>query len=507
MRFFITILLAGFLTPLYALTNVSAPGTLSQDNETYVLTRNIIVDGTAFTVDGNNITFDLNNYVITYNKVNNGAGIIVRGSNNEITNGYIAQGEDRSGTSPAVLVTASGGGGHTISYLGINVNGIVAGQDNYAAGVEVYARETTVHHVFIENNGETSDTSYSPRGIHADNRTVAGFTFNNNIIVNSHLGISLAFVGLNTSNPTKTRIFNNYIQHIRRPGTKAPYGIQLAKTRNVDVYNNQIITDEGRGIMCDGFGQGVTRGTDYINVYNNRIDVEYRVTASNGAYVENNIYGIRDRYSSGNNKFYDNTIMVNNEAGGVTAGLFIGSDSFDSLMTGLEVTGNKIIARDDNNEGHAIRYAYTSEMTVLNNEYSGNSFSEQDFSYGSGSLTVANNNVFPLATYTPNKPSGLLLKKFFNAYVLTWSDNNESETFEYIVYRDGTPLDMSTRGGNFFVDTNVTGDHSYTVVAKSLRGNTSAQSDPVSTSSATTGWGSASLSSLRPLPPQEVTAN
>jgi len=498
MRLLVLFITIGFFSQLHAQTNISAPQTLSKDNETYVLTQNIVTNGTAFTISGNNIIFDLNSYVITYNNQSNGAGIVVNGSNNKVRNGFLIQGADQSGTSPAVRLN---GTGHTVSFLGIKVNGVVNAPEQYAAGIEAYSSRTTIHHVYIENSGDTNNISYSPRGIHVDHRTTAGFTINDNIIVDSHLGIHFDFVGLNTKNPEKSRVFNNYIQHKRRPGTKAPYGIQLAKTRNVDVYNNQIISDEGRGIMCDGYGQGVLRGTDFNNIYGNTIDVEYRVTASSGSYVENNLYGIRDRYSSGNNKIFKNTIIVNNEAGGVSTGLFIGSDSTDNLMTGLQVTDNTVIGRDKNSSSSAIRYAYAKDLLVTSNQYLADNFSINDWAYGIDTLTVSNNSAITTISYTPAKTTGLQLKRFFNSYVLTWNDNNEAQTLEYVLYKDGSQMDISTRGGTFFVDGNVSGTHTYTVAAKNLNGQLGPQSDSVSTDGAASGW---AASALQPLPPQNI---
>ena len=59
---------------------------------------------------------------------------------------------------------------------------------------------------------------------------------------------------------------------------------------------------------------------------------------------------------------------------------------------------------------------------------------------------------------------------------------------EYIIYRDGERLPISSRGGQFFVDTDVAGDHEYYVTALSLGGDESAQSPIVSTMDAEDGW-------------------
>ena len=504
MRLLMFFLLAGFFNQLYAQININAPQTLNQDNETYVLTRDIVADGTAFTIDGNNITLDLGAYTVTYNNSTNGAGIIVNGNNNKVKNGFIVQGAGRSGTSPAVYLSGKGSE-HIISYLGIKVNGKITAPEQYAAGIEVYAHRSSVHHVYIENHGTTNNISYSPRGIYGGHKTTAGFVINDNIIYGSHMGIGLDYLGLNVDMPEKTRVFNNYIQHTRSPGTKSAYGIGLGKCRNLDIFNNQIISDDGRGIMLDGFGQGVPRGTDFINVYNNRVDVEYNIVATSGPYVENNVYGIRNRYSSGNNTFTNNTVMVNNKLGGVSAGLYIGSDDSDPLMVNLSVSKNKIIARSSDSDASAIRYGVAVDLSVTDNRYFANVFSANAWEYdnngGIDNLTVSNNNAFAVSSYTPAKPGGLKLKRFFDSYVLTWSDNGESETFEYIVYRDGVPLDISTRGGTFYVDGNASGAHTYTVVAKNLKGNVSQQSDPISTNKAEFAW---AFTSIRPNPPQNI---
>jgi len=231
---------AGFFNQLHAQTNVTGPGTLSIDNETYTLTQNISVNGTAFSITGDNIILDLNDHVITYNNTSAGSGIDVIGSNNTIKNGSIIQGSDQSGVSPAIMLR---GTGHTVEFMSIQVNGVIDAPEQHAAGIELFSSLTNIHHVYIENFGTTNNISYSPIGIYGDHRTTVGFTINDNIIYNSHQGIGLTFLGISAPNPTTTLIYNNLIQHTRTPGTKSPYGIGLGKSRNVEIYNNQIISD------------------------------------------------------------------------------------------------------------------------------------------------------------------------------------------------------------------------------------------------------------------------
>ena len=490
--FFIIIVFSIVISSLFADTNLSGPGTLNKNGEYYRLTQDISASGTVFTISASNVTLDLNGHTITYNTSSRGAGIVVNSSNNTVKNGWILQGSGRSGASPGIEMTGSG---HRVEYMAIKVNGIITGSDQYAAGIETYASRSEIHHVYVEDHGETQNISYSPRGIFCDHRTTAGFDIHDNILVKCHQGIGFDFVGLSTANPEKSLIYNNFIQHERSPGTKAPYAIHLAKTRNVDIYNNQIISDNGRGIMCDGYGQGVERGTDYITVYDNRIDLQYTVIASEGQYVENNVFGIYDRYSSGNNTFRNNVIIVDNLTGGATACVYVGSDGIDPRMYNLVFEGNTMVVWDSGEDVSAVRYAVADEVSVINNSYIADPFSMGNWAYhhdgGIRDLTESGNTEITTTGYTPAKPTGIAITRFFDSYFLIWDDNlekGESQTYEYYVYRDGQKLDISRRGGTFFVDIDVSGSHTYSISAVNLAGVEGVRSNTVSTNDAKSGW-------------------
>jgi hypothetical protein len=482
---------------LLAEVNVSAPGTLNMDGETYRLVQDITAGNGAFVITARNVTFDLNGHTITYNTSGPGTGIEVTGQNNTVQNGWILQGDQKSVNSPAISLK---GKGHTVAYMGIKVNGIINGGEAEVTGIFIDNGYIDIHHVFIDDIGTTSDISHVPTCIDVDDRNDGNITIHDSYFVNAHVGVYFVLQGYNVQDPLKCQVYNNYFQHKRSPGTKAPYAVLLAKSRNVELFNNQIISDDARGLMIDGWGQGVERGSDYNHVHHNRIDVGYTVRATSGEYVENNIYGIRDRYSSGNNLIDNNIIIVDNKAGGITTGVYVGSDGTDPLMYNIVIQKNSIIVQDERTEDvSAVRYSVAEEVTVTENEFLSEVFSIGDYSYQNGggitSLTEENNTPISIASYVPAAPTGLTLRKFFDSYLLTWDDNldkGETQTYEYYVYRDGTKIDMSKRGGTFYVDNEVSGTHEYSVSAVNLENTEGPQSGSISTAGAGKGWSGSS---------------
>ena len=63
-------------------TILTTPGTLNNSGEYYRLNNNLSTNGGVFTIDGDNITLDLNGHIIEYNNSNSGSGIRVYGNNN-----------------------------------------------------------------------------------------------------------------------------------------------------------------------------------------------------------------------------------------------------------------------------------------------------------------------------------------------------------------------------------------------------------------------------------------
>ena len=80
------------------------------------------------------------------------------------------------------------------------------------------------------------------------------------------------------------------------------------------------------------------------------------------------------------------------------------------------------------------------------------------------------------------------ITKFFDSYLLKWTDNGESQVYQYCVYRDGEKLDIFPRAGTFYVDVDIGGTHTYQVSALNLAGDESVPCSAVSTDSAALGW-------------------
>ena len=464
-----------------AATSINSCQTLSSAGD-YFLTQDVSSRGTCFTISGSNITLDLNWHTVTYNNSSAGPGIVISGSGNVVQNGTIIQGAAQSAASQGIRVT--GGTGHELHHLIIRVNGF---KDN---GIYASYSDVSVHHNYVESHTTTDAlTGDGLEAVFLEYRSGGGASFNDNILIGGHTGVVIV------GGSNATNVYNNLIQQERRPGCKAPYGIGLSwRTHNVKVYNNQIISDNGRGIITDGWSQGAAEGASGNYIHDNRIDVQYSLAADAGYYVENAVYGIRDRYSSGNNTFEKNVVMVTNKLEGQNWGFYIGSDSADSLMTNILASQNTVIARTgfDSVYTRGFVYDWATKIDVLNNKYfTDGTFSELLSWAAVTDLTVSGNTSLTLSSYTPVTPTGLKITKFLNSYLLQWDDNlakGESQTYEYVVYRDGEKLPISPRGGLFYVDVEPGGSHTYQVSALNLAGTESAKSVSVSTASAVNGW-------------------
>jgi len=90
--------------------------------------------------------------------------------------------------------------------------------------------------------------------------------------------------------------------------------------------------------------------------------------------------------------------------------------------------------------------------------------------------------------------------------LLRWDDritvHAEAQTDEYEVYRDGEAIDLTARGGTFYVDVDVGGTHTYSISALTLSGKEGAKCPEVSTTSAGNGW-----SGEAPTPPNSLRAH
>jgi len=482
------------VSPVAASVLVDSCRVLDRAGETYILTRDVSAGGTCFTIRGEGVTLNLNKHTVVYNEAPSSSpvyGIHVAANGAVVTNGTILQGSGASALSHAIRYADNRGGGE-LSYLIAKVSG------RQSMGVYGYTAmgDTEMHHLFIDSRATKNPSRNEGLAcikIDYCNDPCKG-DIHDNILVNCHSGISIE----QKDNSLERNVYNNLIQHKRRLGIKQPQGIAIGHlASNINVYDNQVISDNGRGIYVSGYGQG-TPGPTNIVVRRNRVDVDYFIQAKSGDgnYVENNVDGIYVRYGAGNNAFEDNIIIADNHAGSSVDPFFIGSDNYDQRMRGLAVRGNTIIAKKDN----AIKYGAVEQLLVADNKYLAEVFSScnwdcRETNVNVGDEVIEESNLkIALENYVPSAPSNLRITRFLDSYLLRWDDNlekGESQTYEYVVYRDGQKLPVSPRGGTFFVDVDaaLSGPHTYEVSALNLNGQEGPKSAPVSTAEAKVGWG------------------
>ncbi len=509
---------------------LDGPATLDKAGAYYFLTKDVVADGSGFYITKSNITLDLGGHTLVYNnkpaegKVH-GVHTKVFASHTTIKNGYIIQGEGKGTACHAVFIY--GGGSQPTSHqnihnLIIRTNGVRSVGISAGNGYGFY--NSQAHHNYIENHSTTKRMDGGGGDcIVVSARPVGGIHLNYNILAAGHRGINATTVALGNKNPPKSEIRGNLIQQELREGCKSSYGINIAKSHNIHIYENQIISDNGRGITMDGWGQGVTEGCSGNFVYDNIIDVQFTKLSTGGAYPSNNNYGIRCRYSSGDNKIYRNRVMVRSELPkGMVVGMYLGSDGEDPLISGVEVYDNEIYVSEGNKNWVApegatgIGLDWINDLKITNNRIvtdSAGVFSSR----GQDNITISGNtfiNIANPADWTPIKgrgewkhkgenktekwltdsiapavPKGLRLYKFMDSYVLRWDASEEKDVKGYFVWRDGKKLPASSRAGTFYVDWKIKKDAkaTYALSAVDFSDNESPACKAVPTATATNG--------------------
>ena len=473
--------------PLRAEVLVTEPATLDKEGEYYRITRDITVSGTAFTITADNITLDLDGHIVTYNTDSGSSCNAIRISSRGVTvnNGIIIQGSGKSSSSHAVSVSGSN---HEIHHLIIRVTG------DRTRGISSNANSSSFHHNFINVQGTTDDIAYAPDCMFLEARNVGGLSVYDNILVDGHRGINFDLVGINTSTPARSKVYNNLIQPKRTPGCKQPVGIAMTHAFNVDIHNNQVISDDARGDYFSAYGLGSTLGVGDIDYHDNRVDVQYSIPVVGSVpYPENNVYGLNLRFHVHNINIENNIVMVENDVNGFNWAVKCGSGGTDPMMKNILIQNNILIARDSGGESrgsYVFFWEEAEEVTCINNKY----FTDGELQ---GSwipdpivhFTFAGNSAISPVAYTPAEPSGLRLTKFLDSYLLQWDDNNQNQVYEYYVYRDGKKIPgISARGGTFYVDVDVGGVHTYSISALTLAGMEGPRCSEVSTTGAQNGW-------------------
>jgi hypothetical protein len=477
-----------------ALTLVTAPSTLSKAGETYRLTANVTATGTAFQITASNVVLDLNGHTVTYGNSSTAAsnGVQIRAGNVKVGNGTLVQGAANAAGSHGIDLD---GNGAEIHHLIIKVTGA----DTHGVNA-VNADLGSIHHVFVESSSPSSTTGDPPAGLWLQASGQAGLTINNNIVVGAMRGMTLTYFGLDLypNMPTQSHLYQNLLVPDRIYGDKGPYGIYAARCSNLDIDSNQIVSDQGRGIIMDGYEQGTPSGTTHNLVHNNLIDVQYSPNprTGGGTYPESDVYGVRDRYGSGDNTISNNTIIVDNKAGGASWGLYLGSDAYEASMKNIVASNNVVIERNDPSLANSynadcVTLDYGESVSITNSQYQcAHQFVGYDWDNTLHFTTLTNtgNTALAMPTSAPSAPSGLHGRRMLDRVVLEWTPSTSSGTYEYRVYRDGKRISSSDVGGYFFIDTYGSGDPVYSVTAVNLAGQESSASAGLNLSATDNGW-------------------
>ncbi len=510
---------------------LDTPATLGKAGAYYFLTKDVVADGSAFHITKSNITLDLGGRTVVYNNTPGdkqyGVHTKVFASHTTIKNGYIIQGDGKGKGSHAVFIY--GGGSQPTSHqdihnLIIRTNGVQCVGISAGNGYGFY--NSKAHHNYIENRSTTERVDGGGGDcIVVSARPVGGIHLNYNILAAGHRGINATTIALGNKNPPKSEIRGNLIQQELREGCKSSYGINIAKSHNVHIHDNQIVSDNGRGITMDGWGQGVPEGCSGNFVYDNIIDVQFTKLSTSGAYPSNNNYGVRARYSSGDNKIYRNKIMVRSELPrGMVVGMYVGSDGTDPLISGIEIYDNEIYVSDGPRGGYitpkgsaGIGLDWIDNLKITNNLIVTDMVAVSSYA-GQGNITIEGNtfvnikspdNWQPVTStksgwafkgknkikkWTTNSsapavPKNLRIYKFMDSYVLRWDAGGEKDIQGYFVWRDGKKLPISSRAGTFYVDWKLAKGvkASYALSAVDFSGNESPACKAVSTAIATNG--------------------
>jgi len=373
-----------------ALTNISAPGTLSKSGETYVLTADITASGTAFSITANGITLDGQGHTVVYATGGSGNAVYMdnRGSVT-VKNLVIDLPANSSASGTAAAVRAGSCTGCVVDNCTINLDkGTASGNTAlsfaYGVGDTVSNCNLTVRPVAYgvdlqQNNGAR--------------------VFGNTILMRANYVNSYAIcINASCSGPSApggTQIYNNNITVEGGSGTYKGIGIGVGMNfRNGQIYGNTIsdASEQARALMLDS------------GAYNNI--VHDNVISTTGGSCR----GIRLRDSS-NNEFYNNTV---NTTGGGGTPLEVGRA--DSTFSGVayNVIHDNHFRAEGANTPAVLLYEDSEHNAFYGNEYVSN--------YRSLSINDSSDNTFTRDTFRAgSSPSGYVSVNIGASSGYTWS--------------------------------------------------------------------------------------
>jgi len=513
------------LPPLFAeegltVVEISAPAVLSRPKTKYMLTQDITTSDTAFTIgdDVRNVVLDLGGHRVVYNSQPRQEtpgkpyahcvyGVAIRGRGIEnivVRNGTIVQGQ--GGSSGCHAVSVHGGTAIELCRLMTQVRG--PSTSNIA--VVWTGPHGRIHDNYLDNRATAvAPGLFDPTGI-SISQTGKDWEVYNNTIIGGHQGIATGANAL-TDKVSNYRIHHNLINGKRIHGQKVPQAIICFGSAGCHIYENQIASDDSRGINLQAAGSG------HHDVHHNLVACRYSTVAKEGNYVENRCYGYWER-NGGANRVHDNIFIVGNETTGDNTSSTVGivatmPQGASGRLKSAEYVRNRIIASHADPAADAVGVeikrsdkdvvvsgneivARTAAVLVFDNsegvQVSDNLWLRPPAApTGKGLLAgdcaekcrAAGNQAARLASSAqpPAVPLDLRVVSRIDAVELSWRLHREKDVAGYHVYAGGKRLNAYPVGGGFYVDLDLKGGskRTYQVSAVDLAGRESQKSAPV----------------------------
>ncbi len=242
---------------------ISAPGTLSQNGATYLLTQDVTSAGTAFEITGRDVTLDLGGHTVTYG-TGDGTCAGVRSlylyfsGKSTVRNGKLVQGGNGK-SCPAIDFE----GGHDIRLHHLEL--VVRGPDSNCIEVTGPSGETEIDHNVLRCDTKVVSNRHYPgvAAMYVADHLQSVRIHHNKILSSPQWGIKLqghetrgvAMIHHNVVKGTKALVANGYMIGVYKP--------------DVDVFENDL-AGESRGIHVDCMnGSG-----DRAYVHDNALSVQ-----------------------------------------------------------------------------------------------------------------------------------------------------------------------------------------------------------------------------------------
>jgi len=493
-----------------AIYSTGSPQTISISGD-YYLAEDITSTGGAITISAANVLLDCNWQAIEFNTgdSDNTWGIQASGSPDDVT---IRRADiSHAGVATGCKGIYPRGANWERSYFAIDdagLNGDFMPIGNLDGVYDI--PNIKVHHNYTQAGGyATATNSVATRGIYLQHRGADAYAeVHHNICTESQWPLTFTAWGRDTIPTVISPIYQNRLQSNRIENTKGPYALNITQSKKLDIYYNRCTAYNGRGIYFSGNGDGDTNASTNNEFQYNTVGGNFYTAekTGGGGFADEDNYGLRIRYGSGDNNIHHNNIITTMNLASASASaqnLFIGSDNADTYMTNLTVANNITIT----NEGYASAdyqcwlWDDINDIAVTDNQWMQKTGGVKEALNGTptiGSKVETGTTAYaPSDSGTPAQVTGLTLTKFFGSYVLSWTESTEADVWEYQVYRDGTPLTQLTQSGRkahasvpdpFYVDYEPGVVTNYSVAAVTLTGTEGTASATSATSGAANGW-------------------